>query len=122
MAYIDKLKNTGNALSEMRMEEKECLQKDIWNLRFENQSIAEKIRMLEHEFVDTDSEEWYDEEGTESNKSKEKEKLWNKCDECDFRCERETPLKNIPTQNILKKFLMKRVKLSTWHMSKTSSR
>ena len=53
MAYIDKLKNTGNALSEMRMEEKECLQKDMCNLRFENQSISEKIRMLEDEFVNT---------------------------------------------------------------------
>jgi hypothetical protein len=57
MAYIDKLKNTGNALSEMRMEEKECLQKDICNLRFDNQNIVENIRMLEPEFVDTDSEE-----------------------------------------------------------------
>ena len=77
----------------MRMEEKECLQKYICNLRFDNQNIVEKIRMLEPEFVDTDSEEWYDEEGTKSNKSKEKEKLGNKCDECDFRCEREIPLK-----------------------------
>ena len=81
---MNKLKNIVNALSEMRMEEKlikdtiEFLQKVICNLRFENKSIAEKIRLLENEFEDTDSEESYDKECTESNKRKEKH--WNKCD------------------------------------------
>ena len=51
--------------------------------------------MLEDEFVDTecvdtDSKEPFNEEYTESNKSKEKEKLWNKCV---FRCEREITLR-----------------------------
>ena len=82
---MDKLKNTVNALSEMRMEEKlindamEFLQKYICNLKFENKSIAEKIRLLEDESEDTDSEDSSDEEFTESNKRKEKH--WNECDE-----------------------------------------
>ena len=51
--------------------------------------------MLEDEFVDTecvdtDSKEPYNEEYTASYKSKEKEKLWNKCV---FRCEREITLR-----------------------------
>ena len=81
---MNKLKNIVNALSERRMEEKlikdtiEFLQKVICNLRFENKSIAEKIRLLENEFEDTDSEESSDKECTESNKRKEKH--WNKCD------------------------------------------
>ena len=88
-AEMDSLKSTVNSLFDIKKEGKvikkmiESLNEDIKDIKVQNKDIAEKIRLLEDEFDDSDTDESCDDES---------EALQFKCSKCNYRCERELTL------------------------------
>ena len=69
----------------------ESLNEDIKDIKVQNEDIDEKIRLLEDEFDDSDTDESCDDES---------EALQCKCSTCNYRCERELTLsKHIHTKH-----------------------
>ena len=105
-AEIDTLKMKVSSISDINKEGKEMmnmmktLKEDIQNIKYVNSKICDKIRLLEKEIEESDSEESLCFEEKELTEYNDREKPQIECNICNFKCERETTLrKHINTKH-----------------------